>query len=66
MKLLENGANPSLKDKRGMTSLHYAARYGFKDIVNLLISYGVDVNVRDFNGFNASYWAELGKHLEIL
>ncbi len=35
--LLENGANPSIADKRGLTCLHYAARYGYKNIVNLLI-----------------------------
>ena len=41
-----------------MTGLHYAARYGFKEIVNLLLAIGVDVNIRDKNGFNASFWAE--------
>jgi len=28
--LLDNGANPTLGDKRQMTALHYAARFGFK------------------------------------
>lgn len=29
MLLLDQGANPTLGDKRGLTALHYAARYGF-------------------------------------
>lgn len=28
--LLDNGANTTLGDKRGLTALHYAARFGFK------------------------------------
>ena len=28
--LLDYGANASIQDKRGMTSLHYAARLGHK------------------------------------
>jgi hypothetical protein len=28
--LLDNGANTTLGDKRGLTALHYAARHGFK------------------------------------
>ena len=46
-KLLEYGANPSIQDKKGFTALHYAARFGFKEIVNLLIANGADINLRD-------------------
>jgi hypothetical protein len=60
------GANPNEKDKRGLTALHYAARFGFKEITNLLLVYGADVHLRDNNGFNASYWAEVNKHTDIL
>ena len=31
-KLLDYGANPNLKDKRGLTALHYSAKFGFKQI----------------------------------
>lgn len=27
---------------------------------------GVDVNLRDENGFNASYWAQVNKHSDIM
>ena len=40
-----------------MTSLHYASRLGHKNLVLLLLNEGVDINLRDENGFNASYWA---------
>ena len=28
--LLDNGANPTIGDKRQMSALHYAARFGFR------------------------------------
>jgi ankyrin repeat protein len=34
--------------------------------VILLLTHGVDVNLRDENGFNASYWAQVNKHSDIL
>lgn len=64
--LLDNGANPTLGDKRGLTVLHYAARFGFIDIVKLLIKYGADINLRDNNGFNAAYWAKMNEFSEIV
>lgn len=48
-------------DKRGLTALHYAARYGFKEIVKLLLTYGADINLRDSNGFNAAHWAKMNE-----
>lgn len=59
--LLDNGANPCLGDKRQMTALHYAARFGFKEIVKLLMTYGADINLRDMNGFNAAHWAKMNE-----
>ena len=49
-----------------MSALHYSARYGFKEITSLLLNHGVDINIRDKNGFNASYWASANKHSEVL
>lgn len=53
-------------DKRGLTALHYAARYGFKEIVKLLLTYGADINLRDSNGFNAAHWAKMNEFNEIV
>ncbi len=41
--LLQNGANPYIKDFYGSTALHYA---GSKDVVELLIEKGIDVDVK--------------------
>ena len=66
MLLLDQGANPTLGDKRGLTALHYAARHGFMEIVKLLLKYGGDINLRDNNGFNAAHWAKMNEHPEIV
>lgn len=58
---MDNGANPTLGDKRGLTVLHYAARFGYMEIVKLLLKYGADINLRDGNGFNAAHWAKLNE-----
>lgn len=49
-----------------MTCLHYAAKLGLKEIITLLLTAGVDMHLRDSNGFNASYWASMNKFTEIL
>jgi ankyrin repeat protein len=46
--LLEHGAKVNHKeDGDCSTALHYAAMYSGKEVINLLISYGADVNARD-------------------
>ena len=41
--------------------MHYAARIGNTELITLLLAYGADYNLRDINGFNASYWAKLNE-----
>ncbi|GLG98863.1 Ankyrin repeat and KH domain-containing protein mask [Gryllus bimaculatus] len=41
--LLENGANPLLKNKDGWTSLHLATRTGWVDTVRLLLQYNSEI-----------------------
>ena len=59
--LLDNGASTIIGDKRGLTALHYAARFGFKELVKLLLAQGADINLRDNNGFNAAHWAKMNE-----
>ncbi|KAL3866109.1 hypothetical protein ACJMK2_043442 [Sinanodonta woodiana] len=40
--LLEKGADPMAKDKKGHSPMHYASMYGHKDIVGMLIEANAD------------------------
>ncbi|MBE86868.1 MAG: hypothetical protein CMO69_03935 [Verrucomicrobiales bacterium] len=48
--LISNGANLEEKDKFGNTSLHYTAKNGCKEIVELLIYKNADVNFKNNAG----------------
>lgn len=39
--------------------MHIAAKGGYADIVELLLNYGGDPNLRDKNGYSSSYFAHL-------
>lgn len=45
--LMENGADPSSKNKEGQTPLHISARVDALSLSELLIEKGADVNARD-------------------
>ena len=47
---LAAGADVNANGYRGFTPLHYAARNGHKEIVELLIAKGADVNVKIVSG----------------
>ena len=53
----QHGADGTIQNKNGFTTLHIAAREGFTDMCKLLISKGIDEEIRDRYGFSASYWA---------
>jgi len=61
MEMIKAGANMNDADKSGKTPLHYAARAGARDAVDLLLRFDADPNVRDRYGFmprdEAEYWA---------
>ena len=48
--LLQNGADPSLKDNGGFSLLYYAAEGGNTSIINELLSLGLDIDSRRNNG----------------
>ena len=49
--LLELGANPSIRDSLGCTSLHLAIAKGKDEVVEILLSSPkIDVNIQDFRG----------------
>ena len=57
-KHLDAGVDIHVLDKKyGFAPLHYAAEGGYKEIVELLLAKGADVNQRDKVGKTPTYWA---------
>ena len=48
--LVSKGADPSLKDNDGWSLLHCAARGGSVEIIEKLLSLGLDLDSRNSNG----------------
>jgi ankyrin repeat protein len=46
-RLLEQGANPNMKNEKGRTPLHEAAFQGNRAIVDVLIQNGADLNIQE-------------------
>jgi ankyrin repeat protein len=42
-----------IEEVRGGSALHYAVRKRYKDVIRLLASYGIDMNLRDQDGLTA-------------
>ncbi|MDR1748383.1 MAG: ankyrin repeat domain-containing protein, partial [Spirochaetaceae bacterium] len=47
---LQRGASSQVKDASGATPLHEAVRYGYPDIVRILLLAGADPNTKDVSG----------------
>ena len=66
IKHLEAGADVNAKNERdGRTLLHYAARNGDKEIAEILIAEGADVNAKNDNGQTSLHFAAIGGYMEI-
>ena len=64
--LLTDGVNVNAKEEDGGTALHWASQEGHKEIVELLISSGADVNVSGpFGGGTALHFSVNEGHKEI-
>jgi ankyrin repeat protein len=60
--------NPGLvfnKDKGGFTPLHWAASSGHKDVAELLLAHGADVNAKNNNDWTPLYYAVSGGHKDV-
>ncbi|KAL8371965.1 hypothetical protein RB595_001668 [Gaeumannomyces hyphopodioides] len=64
--LIEAGANVFHKSNRGRPLLHLAALWGRREILELLLTAGVQVNTLDEFGETAAYWACKNGHLDCL
>lgn len=64
--LLERGADPSGKGKKGSTPLHFAASRGNEEIVKILLQHSkVNVNVKDVSGKTALHMACCEGHSKV-
>jgi ankyrin repeat protein len=50
--LIENGADINILNNAGQTALYYALNWVNFEAIEMLISYGVDVNIRDYRGWS--------------
>ena len=66
--LLEKGADPNTADDFGSTVLMSAARLGRKDLVELFVSKGADVNAREAGSLELSvlHYAALGANPDVV
>lgn len=64
--LLERGADPSVKGKKGSTPLHFATSRGNEEIVKILLQHSkVNVNVKDVSGKTALHMACCEGHSKV-
>ncbi|HAD79567.1 ankyrin repeat domain-containing protein [Empedobacter falsenii] len=53
--LIDNGANINHQDKNGYSALHFVAQENCKNVVEILLNNGIDVELEDFYG-NTALW----------
>jgi len=54
-----------LKDKDGVTALHWAALWGFPEIVEALLKHGADANAVNLRGRTPLHWAATCGHADV-
>jgi len=64
--LLENKANPDIKDGMGMTALLYASQFENKEMIQLLLKYKADKKIVSDDGKSAMDYAVFNKNQEII
>ena len=64
--LLRHGANPSIEDAEGRTSLHYSCICGHIDLARNCILSGADINGQDKQGTSALHLAVFNHHAQLV
>jgi FOG: Ankyrin repeat len=55
--VIDWGVDPNVRERHGVTPLHYAARNGHLDVVEFLLEHGADPNVQDNDGKTPLHYA---------
>ncbi|MHC4206587.1 MAG: ankyrin repeat domain-containing protein, partial [Planctomycetota bacterium] len=55
--LISEGADVNARSRVGMTSLHWAAKFGQKAVAELLLAKGASVDARDVSGYTPLHYA---------
>eukprot|EP00299_Pterocystis_sp_00344_P011717 c5512_g1_i2.p1 GENE.c5512_g1_i2~~c5512_g1_i2.p1 ORF type:complete len:117 (+),score=9.09 c5512_g1_i2:2-352(+) len=64
--LLAKGTNARVSDKRGNTPVYWACRYGFADVVRVLLEHGADPHFPNVLGNTPISVARMFKHENVL
>jgi ankyrin repeat protein len=64
--LQKNPNQVSIKDKDGDTPLHIAAKYGLKDIAEILLGNGAEVNAKDKKGHTPLFLAMRNGYADVM
>ncbi|XP_048390651.2 BRCA1-associated RING domain protein 1 isoform X2 [Stegostoma tigrinum] len=64
--LLENGANPNIKDNAGWTPLHEACNHGHVEIVERLLKFGVLLNTPGYQNDSPLHDAVRNGHVDVV
>ncbi|XP_051877165.1 BRCA1-associated RING domain protein 1 [Pristis pectinata] len=64
--LLENGANPNIKDNAGWTPLHEACNHGHVKVVQKLLQFGVLVNTPGYENDSPLHDAVKNRHVDVV
>jgi ankyrin repeat protein len=64
--ILKNPNQVSIKDRDGDTPLHIAAKYGLKEIAELLLANGAEVDAKDKNGHTPLFLAMRNGYTDVI
>lgn len=66
LELLEEGADPNVRDEHDDSALMLASKFGEKDLVRTLLDKGASIDAQDKDGWSALILASWRNHREVV